>query len=82
MAKKKRIKVGFSLHEEAYEALREMTEGPRSYGDFISALIIAERDRRYERELLITAAQRLKKIDELEKRLQALESSTKPTQNL
>ena len=73
MAKKlKRVKVGFSLHEEAYKALREMSEGPRSYGDFISALILAERNKRRERSLLATLAridERLKELDVLNQRL-------------
>lgn len=73
MSKQKKVKTGYSLTQEAYEALGDMVEGYKGYGDFISTLIIAERDKRYERELLTTLASIEERLSNFETRLRSLE---------
>lgn len=69
----KKVKVGYSLTREAYEALSEMTQGYKGYGAMVSALIIAERDRRRERDALATMARIDKRLEQIDKRLKAVE---------
>jgi predicted CopG family antitoxin len=41
-----KIKLNLALRPDAYELLTQMCRGPRSQGDFISDLILAESQRR------------------------------------
>ncbi len=54
-----KIKVNLALWPQAYALLTEMSQGPRSHGDFLSNLILAEARRR--------------QAPDLEERMQALE---------
>lgn len=68
-----KVKVGFSLTQEAYDALRAMVSNYRGYGEFISTLIIAERDRRRERDKFATLAAIEERLSRIEERLKRLE---------
>lgn len=70
MSKQKKVKTGFSVSQEAHDALREMADGPRGYGDFVSALILAERDKR-------RAENMAKRLAQLEQDFEALERHLK-----